>query len=170
MVGIRVPKGARQSLREHFKHLRETVEREIISAFARAGEETVNDIRDRAAGHPNWTDRTGNLRSSVGYVVFHNGEEVSLGGFDLTHNKGTNPSEGVEVGREYARARGVEVPQEGYLLIVSAGMNYASYVEKKDYEVVMFVEAETRQRIQKRLDELPKVLSEAIDKFNKELR
>ena len=49
----------------------ERVERLTIRALSKLGEQCVTKIRDRA-GDKSWYDQTGNLRSSVGYVIAHN--------------------------------------------------------------------------------------------------
>ena len=41
-----------------------------IRALSELGEECVNRVRDRS-GDESWYDHTGNLRSSVGYIVLY---------------------------------------------------------------------------------------------------
>ena len=49
----------------------ERVDRLTIRALCELGEECVGRVRDRA-GDKSWYDQSGNLRSSVGYVIAHN--------------------------------------------------------------------------------------------------
>ena len=51
------------------------VERLTIRALSYLGEQCVTRVRDRE-GDKSWYDRSGNLRSSVGYVISHNGNIV----------------------------------------------------------------------------------------------
>ena len=50
----------------------ERVERLTVRALAYLGEQCVKKVRDRS-GKESWYDQTGNLRSSVGYVIAKNG-------------------------------------------------------------------------------------------------
>ena len=88
-----------------------------------------------ARNHGNYKDQTGNLRSSIGYVIGRNGKKVSDGGFG-------NVTEGVSEGRRFAES--LITKTRGYTLIVVAGMHYGKYVEKRNYEVLTFTEAQAR--------------------------
>ena len=75
-----------------------------------------------------YIDRTANLRNSIGYVIVKNGR-VKYENFKA-EKQGTEESDksGDKIGLEFA----LEVAKrfsEGYVLIVVAGMYYASYVE-----------------------------------------
>jgi len=48
----------------------------LLSAIEKIGIQCVNEARVNGS----YTDRTGNLRSSVGYVILYNGDVVSRGG------------------------------------------------------------------------------------------
>lgn len=95
------------------------------------GEECVAEARTAGS----YTDRTGNLRSSVGYVVVKDGEIIKKGGFQ--HVNGTKKSDknGEEDGEQYAESLVSRYPQ-GIVLIVVAGMNYAAYVSANGYNVL----------------------------------
>jgi S-methylmethionine-dependent homocysteine/selenocysteine methylase len=72
-----------------------------------------------------YIDRTGNLRSSIGYFVLEEGKVVKKGGFSPVSSTATaGPSEG----REFIAKIASEYP-EGIVLIGVAGMSYAAYVE-----------------------------------------
>lgn len=64
----------------------ERVETLTIRALAYLGEQCVRRIRDRP-GEKSWFDQSGNLRSSVGYIISHNGNIVSSYGFDSSMGK-----------------------------------------------------------------------------------
>ena len=96
---------------------------------------------------------TGNLRSSIGYVVVKNGKIIDEGGFTKIPGRGANMqkvsfiargelvsfkargksgdgSEGSKQGIEYARKIASQYPK-GLVLVVVAGMEYASYVNSR---------------------------------------
>lgn len=89
------------------------------------------DTKNIPPHQPNYIDWTGNLRSSIGYVIAKDGKIVDSGGFQL--EKGGE--DGTRTGREYAEQLATQV-QSGYALIVVAGMGYASYVTNKGYDVI----------------------------------
>lgn len=88
---------------------------------------------------PHYSDWTANLRSSIGYVVAIDGRIVSKS--DFAHEKGEkgNGAEGSKEGLRYARELAAKYPK-GAALIVVAGMNYASYVQRKGYDVIASAE------------------------------
>jgi len=93
------------------------IENAIIMRLKRLGEECVKHARTSG----DYTDQTGNLRSSIGYVVMANGKEVK-----------TNFTGDTADGKNAAKTIAKEVSEKfttGYALIVVAGMDYAYYVE-----------------------------------------
>lgn len=109
---------------KEFKTQVEDLYQKIIESFIRAGEEFIinarNQIQDHAMG--TYQDRTGNLRNSIGYFVFHDGELVKEVSNIVTNKEKIQP---------YIKTKGVQ-------LIGIAGMNYASYVESKGYNVISY--------------------------------
>lgn len=98
----------------------------IIKNLAFIGEEAVKYAR---LNHPdNWKDQTGNLRSSIGYVVLHDGHPVTPYNTEQKAGPKGDGHEGVTLATETLQKIASEFPK-GYTLIVVAGMNYASYVE-----------------------------------------
>lgn len=83
-------------------------------------------------GSPGFNDRTGNLRSSIGYLIMKDGELVT-DDFEESQ-RGTDKTTGRSKGLEYAKE--VSVSMKGYLLVVVAGMEYAMYVEGLGYDVI----------------------------------
>ena len=109
----------------------ERVARLTIRALSNHGEQCVTKIRDRA-GDKSWYDQTGNLRSSVGYVIAHNKNIIQYSGF----NQGKQGSEGVKTGKDLAEKLAKRY-SNNYVLIVVAGMNYAEFVEAMDNKDVL---------------------------------
>lgn len=102
-----------------------------IQALAGLGDECVTEVRSRSQ-EESWFNQTGNLRSSVGYVVVAHGKIVKRAGFETI----MNGSEGSLTGKRLAEELAKNYP-EGYALIVVAGMHYAESVEAKESKSVL---------------------------------
>lgn len=98
----------------------------LVRNFSIVGEKVLNAARSTNS----YKDQTGNLRSSIGYVVVVDGKVATMSGFEVV-KKG---EQGATNGREYARKLARKYPK-GIVLIVCAGMNYAAYVSAKGYDV-----------------------------------
>jgi len=99
----------------------------VINALHYIGEAVLNQAK--AAG--NYKDDTGNLRSSLGYVITCDGKVVDESKPQVVKQGG----EGAKRGLEYARSLAGNYPS-GYALIVVAGMQYAAFVSHKGYDVL----------------------------------
>jgi hypothetical protein len=121
------------------------VENLIIRNLSYVGEHAVTIAREQHT--KNYTDRTGNLRASVGYVIVKNGEIVFSGGFDpsAAGNRTTDGGAGAREGKALAEQLKSNYP-DGFVLIVVAGMYYGVYVEKRDYNVVTFTSIEAKRK------------------------
>lgn len=124
----------------------------IGAAAMMTGTECVNDARDNGS----YNDITGNLRSSIGSTVLHDGETLLTPSFKQYKGKGSGASyvdftdkntgkkvsfiargkdgdgsEGMRKGAEFL-ATLVENYKNvtGFVILVSAGMDYARYVEE----------------------------------------
>ena len=105
----------------------ERLKNAIIYNLCAVGEQVLNAARLTNS----YKDQTGNLRSSIGYVVAVDGEIVKMSSFDVVKEGG----EGAKGGKAYAMKLVRDFPK-GIVLIVVAGMNYASYVSAKGYDVL----------------------------------
>lgn len=127
----------------------------IIYNLGVIGEKVVNEARERGS----YTDRTGNLRSSTGYVIVVDGKIAQMSSFQAIRGQGENAqrvsfttkagkqvdywakgatgdgSQGKAEGESFARSLASRYPR-GIVLIVVAGMNYASYVAAKGFNVL----------------------------------
>jgi hypothetical protein len=101
----------------------ETLYQKIINSFIMAGEQFIINARGQIQDHAMGTykDQTTNLRNSIGYFVFHNGK--------LVHEKNNI---------ETNKSKVEELVKTGFQLIGIAGMNYASFVESKGYNVISY--------------------------------
>ncbi len=112
------PKELAQKLREYIERDKEN----IILVLHRIGHEAVNWARENGS----YTDRTGNLRNSIGYIIFENGEER-----DFFGNAPAQANKDVVV--RLVRNR---IPKHGLALVIFAGMEYGIYVEARGYTVL----------------------------------
>ena len=106
--------------------------RVLVNTFCYVGEQCI--IEAREAG--NYTDQTGNLRSSIGYAVIWDGKVVQRDCID----KIKQGDKGVSDGNEYLSKCIKGRRRKGIVLIVTAGMNYAEYVEAKGFNVLTSAE------------------------------
>lgn len=105
-----------------------------IGDIVRHAEETVPDMLaavgerfvDVAKSTKTYEDRTGRLTDSIGYGVFKDGTIVRHGGF--------GGGEGGDTGLQRCEEAGADT--EGIALVVVAGMDYATYVERKGFSVL----------------------------------
>lgn len=103
-------------------------QKQIVQMLQYCGESAVRFARENG----NYQDRTGNLRSSVGYLIVQDGREVAQSDFNAVS---ANGGEGSTTGLDYARKIAAE-NNKGIVLIVVAGMNYALYVERRGHDVL----------------------------------
>lgn len=103
-------------------------------------------------------DQTGNLRSSIGYMVFVDGVAVHQSPFEQVQPK-AEVSNGVvyngnKVGEELCRRIGEQTT--GVCLVCVAGMNYAQYVESKGRDVLTGAEHLAEKELPRMLEQLVK--------------
>lgn len=99
------------------------IEEVLLDRIIAVAEQFVADARSVDT----YTDRTGNLRGSIGYMITKDGREV-FGNF-----------EGAEEGQSEAKRFAKRVSSQyktGIILTVVAGMEYAASVEAKGYDVI----------------------------------
>lgn len=129
------------------------VEQAYIDRFADAGEQACAD----AVANGNYQNITGNLRSSIGYMIGYDGKVIREGGFHKVQGRGENMehvmfttkdgknvdfwakgkfgdgSDGSKRGRGIARR--IIMGTSGYSYVLVVGMEYASYVSSRGYNV-----------------------------------
>ena len=115
------------------KHIREQARRQMqdyVKMLNKVGLDTVKAIRTSEVSY--WIDQTGNLRSSIGYLIVKDGRIISEN-FELVNGRG---QEGLAKGRSFADELASQYPS-GYALIIVAGMEYAAYVENIESRTVL---------------------------------
>ena len=98
-------------------------QKKILHALAYVGEYFVNSARNIST----YRDHTGNLRSSIGYIIGFDGEQIK--------KNMSGSSEGINQAEKVA-AEILRKSKHGFVLIGFAGMEYAAAVESKGYDVI----------------------------------
>lgn len=118
----------------------------VIQTFKYVGSQCVKKARSLNT----YKDQTGNLRSSIGYMVLDDGKIVSKSAFQIVKDG----SQGNETGSEFINRIALDGGNEGVVLIVVAGMNYASYVEARGFDVLTSAELLAEQKVPELLSKL----------------
>lgn len=120
----------------------DSIHERILQTFIRAGEEFVKQAREQMQEHAMGTykDVTANLRNSIGYYIFFDGKSVFQnpvsGEYAGPKTEGRLSKSEIE-GINTEAIRDIVNPR-GFQLIAVAGMNYASHVESKGYNVISY--------------------------------
>ena len=118
----------------------------LVNILCYVGEQCI--IEARNAG--DYEDQTGNLRSSIGYAVIVNGKVVQRDQIE----KIKNGEEGIIEGNKYLSQCIKKARKKGIVLIVTAGMNYAEYVEAKGKIVLSSAELKAEDLVKSLLTRL----------------
>lgn len=110
---------------------KERVEMLTVRALSYLGELCVIEARNRPQ-EISWYDRSGNLRSSIGYAIIHNGKILEYSDFTQVQQG----NEGVRKGKALIEELSKKFAN-GYALVVVAGMNYAEFVEAMENKNVL---------------------------------
>ena len=129
----------RQRLEADMLQFKQRQERVIMRRLQYIGEEAINTARTSRR----YLDQTGNLTSSIGYVVLRRGSIVKMAGFDKTKEG----DEGVRQGESLATSLAKDYPHD-FALIVVAGMDYAAYVEAKGLGGMTAAELQSKASIE----------------------
>lgn len=105
----------------------ERLQTALIRTFQYIGETVLNTARSTDS----YKDRTGNLRSSIGYVIAVDGRVVYQSDFKTVKNGGYGSKHGAAFAKRLVR----RFPK-GVCLLVVAGMEYACHVSNRGYDVL----------------------------------
>lgn len=131
MAGLKgmLPMFSMQAIRQQMEEQIQAFDKKSLEALQYEGNEFVTKARKTG----NYDDQTGNLRSSIGYVILKDGKVIDQD-FRLA-------GEGSD--RETGRAEAMELVNglsanfnKGLVLIGVAGMGYAAAVESLGYDVI----------------------------------
>lgn len=128
----------RQSLNRKVEAAVERQKAAILMRLKAIGEQCVNEARNLPSlsrddpealkpHQPNYIDDTGNLRSSIGYLVLADGRAEK----EYFPGRGEGADKGKDLAAKVAAAH-----PSGFVLVVVAGMEYAKYVSDKGYDVL----------------------------------
>lgn len=142
----------RSDVEKRFGAFLDEIEKQQIRRLQKLGEMCVTHARNIPASQ-GFQDQTGNLRSSIGYMVFKDGVAVHT-----AYEQILGGSDGARKGE--ALAKKVGETSTGICLVVTAGMNYALYVEAKGRDVISSAEHLAER-------ELPRMLEKLIDNIKR---
>lgn len=142
----------KDDVRKRFDAFLDVVKDEQVSVLQYLGEKCVAHARS-IPKEQGFEDQTGNLRSSIGYAVFVDGVAVHT-----LYNEVGGGTIGAKAGQELSAKIGERT--NGVCLVVTAGMNYALYVESRGRDVIASAEQLAER-------ELPRMLEKLIDNIKK---
>ena len=122
--------GAKRAIREDADRMLEAYLGQLDSMAMKV----VSAIRDgKNPGDTSyWWDHSGNLRSSIGYIILYDGRRVHEN-FKVVNGRG---EEGMQKAKSFADELQKKYPS-GIVLIIMAGMEYAAYVEDVESRTVL---------------------------------
>lgn len=142
-MSVKLTEGAEKAVTDEITGAMNRTHEEIMYWLNNAGIEAVKKARLIVTAHggggsvlPPYTVQTGNLVSSVGYAIVHDGKIVETSTFDAVAGPKGDGQEGSATGRAYVKELAMRYPT-GYALILVAGMHYASYVQELYHKDVL---------------------------------
>lgn len=145
-----------ETIRSRFEKFLQAIERQQIENLQDLGEKCILHARS-IPEEIGFRDQTGNLRHSIGYMVFKDGVAIHE-----KYPQSSKGGEGIKAGQRLAKKVGSKYPQ-GIVLVVTAGMNYAVHVESKGRDVLTSAELLAKQ-------ELPKMIEKMISNIGKAVK
>lgn len=145
-----------ERLQQRLLERKEALMKVLNMKLLQLAEEAVS----HAKHNKGYKDRTANLKNSISFALFFDGELVTQQIGDIPQpNEAPKGHQGVQSNLEqYCQQEGVVRPS-GYSLIVVAGMEYGAYVEHRGYNVLHL----TKYFLH---DEMRKILKETIDEIS----
>lgn len=135
-----------EDVRERFEAFLQEIVRQQVEALQQLGEMCVTHARS-IPKEQGFEDQTGNLRSSIGYVVFVDGVAVHS-----LYEEVKGGSIGAKTGE--ALAHKVGQGTQGVCLVVTAGMNYALHVESRGRDVIASAEQLAERELPRMIEQL----------------
>ena len=130
--GVIVSKTDMRKLRDTLNRKVTEIREDLIEILCYIGEECVKVARENGS----YNDITGNLRSSIGYVVLYDGQVVQQSQGKTYKGRKGNGAAGVPAAQALLSKLQAKFAW-GLVLIVCAGMNYAAYVEAVRHKDVL---------------------------------
>lgn len=149
-------KFTRSDVKKAYDNFVDGIKRQQINRLQMLGEMCVNHARS-VPMEQGFQDQTGNLRSSIGYMVFVDGVAVHSMFEQIKEG-----AQGVKAGEALAQRVGERNPQ-GVCLVVTAGMNYALYVESKGHDVITTAEHLAQRELPRMLEKLVSQIKDSTE-------
>lgn len=140
-------------VKARFDAVTKVIVKRQIERLKYLGEMCVKHARENG----DYGDATGNLRSSVGYIVFVDGIAVHE-----NYEQVKDGSKGAQEGKNLAMSIGRKY-SHGVVLVVTAGMEYALSVESKGRDVLASAEIMAQKEMPKMMAQLKRNISKAWD-------
>lgn len=129
------PLWKKSDINKLFKKVGERADMAIYQLLQRTGEEFVKIAR--LSGQ--YIDHTGNLRSSIGYIIVKDGKILGKD-FSISDSIGTDKETGKREAEQLATDL-IRTYNKGFVLIGVAGMKYAVFVEAMENKDVVSLAA-----------------------------
>lgn len=144
-----------RALQQKLLERKEAIKRVLNMKLLQLAEEAVS----HAKHNKGYKDRTANLKNSISFALFYDGELVTQQVGNIPQpDDAPEEHKGVANNLEqFCSEEGVVRPS-GYSLIIVAGMEYGVHVEQKGYNVLHLTKYFLR-------DEMRKVLEETIEEI-----
>lgn len=107
------------------------VKQQAPAMIIQALETACLEVLQKARTLDTYKDQTHRLRSSLGYVIYKDGQQVAS---NFQSTGGEKGDEGVQIGQQRAAEAVAGIP--GIVAVVVAGADYATYVEAKGFDVL----------------------------------
>ena len=107
------------------------VKQQAPAMIIQALETACLEVLQKARTLDTYKDQTHRLRSSLGYIIYKDGQQVAS---NFQSTGGEKGDEGVQIGQQRAAEAVAGIP--GIVAVVVAGADYASYVEAKGFDVL----------------------------------
>ena len=144
--GVLVSKTEIRKVRASLDKAKKEYEDEVIFIFQYIGEEAVKIARDNGS----YGNVTGNLRSSIGYIILNDGKVVTQGAPARYAGSQGDGAKGEAEGQALLQKLKAKFPW-GIVLIICAGMEYAAFVENVRHKDVLTSAVHLAESLMKKL-------------------
>lgn len=133
-----------EELKKRLVQKRENLYRELQMRLTYLAEDALNHAKE----HKGYHDRTANLKNSISYALFKDGNIVDVFTGTIPEPKEVIGGQGSVSNalNDFCNGEGI-VREQGFTLVIVAGMRYGVHVENKGYNVLYL----TKDYIQKEI-------------------
>lgn len=144
-----IKKISKSDIHAYLEQRLEQERRKLVYRYAAVAEECLSLARSTTKASKNFLDQTGNLRSSMGYIIVDNGRVINFSDFKQVKEGDTGTVRGKALARQLADRFG-----KGICMVFVAGMEYAVFVENRGYDVLTSANLQAETDIPDLLKEL----------------